>query len=305
MRTYHKLMILTVAMLFGGATGPSASPDPATIQVAGTLGLAEAEVNGCLAVWVPMTQDLALNGVIWYNNDATVAFPSLAVQAGSPDYPVSLADAFTVVEDVAGESLGWSEATFDQPVITSSDGLYVIFRLPGGGSATAAGEGGGPALGYAAAADGLPGWLSGNGEDWMQIHPDYGFAVIPQFVPRTPGMQAKSALGRALGRRPTEGPVQDAQLPKATLLCRPVPNPFNPQTELKFALAQDGLVTLDIYSLRGERLRVLVSESLTAGMHSVAWDGRSGDGRVLPSGVYVARLTAGPVVSVQRLTLVR
>jgi hypothetical protein len=100
-------------------------------------------------------------------------------------------------------------------------------------------------------------------------------------------------------------PVQDAQLPEATLLCRPAPNPFNPQTELRFALAQDGLVTLDIYSLRGERLRALVSESLTAGVHSVTWDGRSGDGRVLPSGVYVARLTAGPVVSVQRLTLVR
>jgi len=302
---FTNLLILTAALLLGCVTSPSASPDPASIEVAGTLGLADAEANGCLAVWVPMTEDLALDGVIWYNNDATVAFPSLAVQSGSPDYPVSLADAFTVVEGVDGVSLGWSEVTFDQPVITPGDGIYVIFRLPTGGAATAAGDGGGPALGYAAAADGLPGWLSGNGEDWMQIHPDYGFAVIPQFIARTPGMLAKAALGRPANRRASEDLVQDARLPAATLLCRPAPNPFNPQTELKFALARDGQVALDIYSLRGERLRALVSESLSAGEHAVTWDGRSDDGRGLPSGVYVARLTAGPVVSVQRLTLIR
>ena len=139
----------------------------------------------------------------------------------------------------------------------------------------------------------------------MQIHPDYGFAVVPQFIQRTPGMLAKEAVGRPANRRVSEDLAQESRLPEATLLCRPAPNPFNPQTELKFALAQDGQVALDIYSLRGERLRALVAESLTAGEHAVTWDGRSDGGRVLPSGVYVARLTAGPVVSVQRLTLIR
>ncbi|MBK6732887.1 MAG: hypothetical protein IPG61_02120 [bacterium] len=52
-------------------------------------------------------------------------------------------------------------------------------------------------------------------------------------------------------------------------------------------------------------MRALVSRSLVAGVHSVDWDGTSDDGMGLPSGVYVARLTSGPVVSVKRLTLVR
>lgn len=139
----------------------------------------------------------------------------------------------------------------------------------------------------------------------MRVHPDYGFAVIPQFVPRTEGMAAKTAARGGRDRDRANGTTNGDGSRILTLLSQPAPNPFNPQTTLQFSLAQEGPVALDIYSLRGEHVRTLVSRTLTAGAHSAVWDGTNDDGAGLPSGVYVARLTAGPVVSVQRLTLVR
>lgn len=305
MHTRKYIWALLVTGLLVVPAVEAAPVDPATIEIGGTLGLTQAEQHACLAIWVPVSPELALNGIIWYNNDGNAAFPAISVHGGSPDYPVSLVDAFPVAQDVAGQSLGWSTVTFSEPVAALESGFYVIFEIPLGGAATAAGAGGGPAIGYTSAASGLPGWLSADGEDWMRVHPDYGFAVIPQFVPRTDGMAAKAAVRRGGDRDGKEGVTNGATLPAMTLLSQPAPNPFNPQTTLQFSLAQDGSVALDIYSLRGEHMRSLVSRYLTAGVHSVVWDGRNDDGMGLPSGVYVARLTSGPVVSVQRLTLVR
>lgn len=305
MRTDKYFGVVLIAALLAGSVVAAAPADPSTVEVGGTLGLTQADRHACLAVWVPVSQDLALNGIIWYNNDGNTAFPAISVHGGSPDYPVSLADAYPVAQDVAGVSLGWSRVTFSEPVAALEAGFYVIFEIPFGGATTAAGAGGGPAIGYTSAATGLPGWLSADGEDWMRVHPDYGFAVIPQFVPRTEGMAAKSAARGGRDRDRANGMTNGDGSRILTLLSQPAPNPFNPQTTLQFSLAQEGPVALDIYSLRGEHVKTLVSRTLTAGAHSAVWDGRNDDGAGLPSGVYVARLTAGPVVSVQRLTLVR
>jgi hypothetical protein len=299
--------------MFGGvlglmvATAPAAATpaNPSSVEVAGTIGLAQADVHACLAVWVPMNQDVALNGIIWYNNDGAAGFPAVSVQGGGPDYPVALSEAFSVAEDVTGPSLGWSELSFDQPIVTEEEGLYVVFEVPVGGVATAAGAGGGPGLGYTTAVDGLPGWLTADGEDWMRVHPDYGLAVIPQFARRTAGMLAKAAVRRAGEHGGQEGLAIEVDHPVAALLSHAAPNPFNPQTTLQMALAQDGMIELAIYNLRGVRVRTLASRTMTAGVHEVTWNGSSDDGQALPSGVYLARLVAGPVTSVQRLTLLR
>jgi flagellar hook assembly protein FlgD len=84
-----------------------------------------------------------------------------------------------------------------------------------------------------------------------------------------------------------------------------MPNPFNPQTTLNFSLKDDAMVDLAVFSLRGERVRQLVSESRSAGEHSIVWNGRDQSGAALPSSVYLARFSAGGVVMTQRLVLVQ
>lgn len=303
MQNRHRISLVLVVTLLVGSAAWAAPLDPTSVEIAGTLGLAQSAAHGCLAVWVPVNRDLALSGIKWYNNDGSVAFPIISVQSGSPEYPVSLTDAFPVAEAVFGQSLGWSEATFSEPVAAEGAGLYVILQVPSGGIATAAGAGGGPAVGYTSASMGMPGWLSGDGEDWMRIHPDFGFAVIPEFVPRTEGMLAKTANRGGGGSGGAGDGAKDH--PAATLLSPAIPNPFNPQTTLRFSLVQDGQVDLAVYTLRGELVKVFVSQPMSAGTHEVMWDGRNANGMTMASGVYVARLVSGSVTTVQRLTLVR
>ena len=83
------------------------------------------------------------------------------------------------------------------------------------------------------------------------------------------------------------------------------PNPFNPQTSLRFALAAPGHARLVIVSAAGRLLRHLLDAELSAGVQELRWDGRSDSGRPLPSGVYFARLESGSLVESRRLTLLR
>jgi len=283
-------------------TPPVGSKGLDSIQIVGTIGLAHAEESSCIAVWIPVDEKMAISGIKWYNNDGSMAFSEALVQSGTAEYPVSLADAFQVAENFHGVSLGWSELVFSEPVACSSEGLYVILRVPDGALATSAGLGGGPAIGYTSAKSGYPGWMSANGEDWVQVHPDFGFAISPVFVDRAEGMFTKSSLLSC------DGPADDqAQLGEvvATLMKPAAPNPFNPQTTIHFSLREDCRVDLCVYNIKGELVKQLLAQNMSSGEHSVVWNGRGKNGSTLASGVYLARFVAGEVVMTQRLVLVQ
>lgn len=83
------------------------------------------------------------------------------------------------------------------------------------------------------------------------------------------------------------------------------PNPFNPETTLRFTLAQAGPVRLEIFNLAGQRVRVLQDGELPAGAHSLRFDARDESGRELGSGLYFQRLSAGSQSRTERMLLVR
>jgi hypothetical protein len=84
-----------------------------------------------------------------------------------------------------------------------------------------------------------------------------------------------------------------------------VPNPFNPQTRITFALQQAGPATLDVFDLNGRRVRKLLEDAREAGHHTVTWDGRSDDGRPLASGVYLVQLRGRDFTESRRVVLVK
>lgn len=69
------------------------------------------------------------------------------------------------------------------------------------------------------------------------------------------------------------------------------PNPFNPATDLKFNLPQDGPARLAVYDVKGREIAILVDKVMPAGEHTAHWNGKASDGRDAPSGVYLVRLT--------------
>ena len=90
-----------------------------------------------------------------------------------------------------------------------------------------------------------------------------------------------------------------------TALRAAAPNPFNPRTTIAYRLKEDGAVALDIFDLAGRRVRTLVSERQPAGPGQAVWDGAGDDGRQVAAGVYFARLRAGGVESLHKLSLVK
>ena len=51
--------------------------------------------------------------------------------------------------------------------------------------------------------------------------------------------------------------------------------------------------------------RTLLDETLAAGPHEAAWDGRDESGRRAPAGLYWVRLEAGPEAAVRRVVRLR
>lgn len=69
------------------------------------------------------------------------------------------------------------------------------------------------------------------------------------------------------------------------VLERNFPNPFNPSTTLSFSLPSEMVCKLEIYNIRGQKVKTLLNESLQSGRHSIVWDGKNAHGRSVSSGV--------------------
>lgn len=83
------------------------------------------------------------------------------------------------------------------------------------------------------------------------------------------------------------------------------PNPFNPQTVIRFELASVAGVRLEIINVLGTRIRTLVHERMPAGNHHIAWDGKNDGGLAVSSGIYYGRLITPAGIRVCRMTLIR
>ena len=68
------------------------------------------------------------------------------------------------------------------------------------------------------------------------------------------------------------------------------PNPFNPETAIRFHLPQALTVQLNIYAATGRLVKRLIDGPMPVGTHVARWDGRDELGRHAPSGVYLYEL---------------
>jgi len=94
--------------------------------------------------------------------------------------------------------------------------------------------------------------------------------------------------------------------PENFVLEQNFPNPFNPETAVRFGLPQQSIVTIKIFDLAGHEVVTLLDRvELPAGRHQRVWDGRDALGRTVGSGIYFCRLTAGGFAKTVKLTVMR
>jgi hypothetical protein len=68
------------------------------------------------------------------------------------------------------------------------------------------------------------------------------------------------------------------------------PNPANPSATIHFAVPMDSRVSVEIYDVQGRRVVTLLDEHVSAGYHSIAWDGKTASGMGAATGVYFCRV---------------
>ncbi|HID94520.1 MAG TPA: hypothetical protein EYP53_00490 [Candidatus Latescibacteria bacterium] len=122
---------------------------------------------------------------------------------------------------------------------------------------------------------------------------------------------------------PAQEEVLGGDVPLASRLFQNIPNPFNSGTIIPFSIG--GMesrvislgfgnvqspylhprVTLEVFNLSGQRIRVLLDGDVRPGRYAVGWDGKDQAGRDVSSGVYIYRLKVNGSVRTKRMLLLR
>ncbi len=97
----------------------------------------------------------------------------------------------------------------------------------------------------------------------------------------------------------------DGVVPNQYVLYQNHPNPFNPNTTIRFDLPVSAKTSLNIFNLKGELVRTLIHAQMNAGSHAVPWDGRDDHGVSLASGLYFYQLSAQNFSSTKKLLLIK
>jgi tetratricopeptide (TPR) repeat protein len=85
--------------------------------------------------------------------------------------------------------------------------------------------------------------------------------------------------------------MMQTSIPLEFSLAPNFPNPFNPATAIHYALPQAGKVTLRIFNVLGEQVRVLVDEHKPAGQYTEVWEGKNSQGKTVASGIYLYQIS--------------
>jgi hypothetical protein len=104
-------------------------------------------------------------------------------------------------------------------------------------------------------------------------------------------------------KSPTNINEQDndlADIPDNFKLFSNYPNPFNPETKIRYHLPKGTKVKVNVYDITGRQVKTLVNDNKSAGGYEVIFDGRK-----LASGVYLYSLEAGEYKYVKKMILLK
>ncbi|MCK4655330.1 MAG: T9SS type A sorting domain-containing protein, partial [Candidatus Cloacimonetes bacterium] len=89
-------------------------------------------------------------------------------------------------------------------------------------------------------------------------------------------------------------------------LAQNYPNPFNPETTISFSITQTSpFVTLEIFNIKGQKVKTLVDEKLEAGNHQVVWDGKNENSKSVSSGIYFYKMNTVEYTSTKKMILMK
>jgi Carboxypeptidase regulatory-like domain/Secretion system C-terminal sorting domain len=83
------------------------------------------------------------------------------------------------------------------------------------------------------------------------------------------------------------------------------PNPFNPVTNIAFSLDEATHVTLEVYNIKGEKVKTLVDNNLPANTYNKVWNGTDSNSKSVSSGVYFYKMKTGSYTATKKMILLK
>jgi immune inhibitor A len=153
--------------------------------------------------------------------------------------------------------------------------------------------------------DPFPGLSNNTSFDAVSSPNSDSYTNGPSFV----GVQNISAVGNVINADLivgfAAGIEDDPTVPNDFGLAQNYPNPFNPRTTIGFSLPVYSNVRLEVYNVMGELTATLYDGALSAGAHTVTWDGIDNNGSDVSSGVYFYRLETEDEVLSKKMLLIK
>jgi hypothetical protein len=146
--------------------------------------------------------------------------------------------------------------------------------------------------------------MTSSGNTWDAVYLPFSFATIED---RSDRVYLLRNILDFFGNAPADTSVgidDDASgRVFANALYRNYPNPFNPSTVIRFSIRVPGHVSIRVFNIAGQLVRVLHDGELHAGVHELAWDGHDDNGRSVSSGVYFYSLEGAGSKLTNRMVL--
>ena len=94
-------------------------------------------------------------------------------------------------------------------------------------------------------------------------------------------------------------------LPLATQLNSAYPNPFNPSTTISFDIKEKTNVNIEIFNIKGQRVKQLVNQEVATGRHRIVWNGTDHNNRPVSSGVYFYKMQASEYSKINKIIMMK
>ncbi len=135
--------------------------------------------------------------------------------------------------------------------------------------------------------------------DSLVIDDSYTAGVVAVFETDSSEMAQVDFVFEGVATNPS------ASAPVVTGISGIYPNPFNPDTNIRFDLQQPSMVKLDIYNVRGQKVRSLTNHRYPSGTHTVQWNGTDDTGKHAATGIYYLRMQTDRSSFVRKMMLLK
>ncbi len=92
----------------------------------------------------------------------------------------------------------------------------------------------------------------------------------------------------------------NSNVPEKFSLHQNFPNPFNPETNIRFEIPNSSFVKIIVFNSSGKEVKTIVNERLNTGSYEISFREEN-----LSSGIYLYQLTAGEFTEVKKMLLIK